>query len=128
MAKLLGINYQIGLCDCCGREELQCTIELEIDGRKVNYGRGCAAVALYGRRSKKQIALIEAEGRALVKVRPIVEAVRAALPNGLAAALEAGRKAAKGVYINGSDVGVNGFESWGKINVDWNGGREVIPL
>jgi hypothetical protein len=126
--KVLGINYQIGKCDCCEREELQCTVELSINGAAVNYGRGCAARALYGRRSTKHIQTVETQARAMSKVRPVVEAVRNALPQGLAAAIEAGRTVGKTVRINGADVLVNGFASWGQINVDWNGGREVVPL
>jgi hypothetical protein len=36
--------------------------------------------------------------------------------------------AAKGVIINGGDVSLSGFESWGHIALDWCGGRELVAL
>lgn len=127
--KLLGYTEEVTVCDCCGKSNLACTMALETEeGEIVHYGRTCAALALLGSKSAKNASIIESRAKAMNKVRPIMEAVRAALPQGLDSALAAGRALGKKTRINGSDVLVSGYASWGEINIDWNGGRVKIPL
>lgn len=127
--KLLGYTEEVTVCDCCGKSKLACTVVLETDaGEVVHYGRTCAALALMGSKSARNVSIIEGRAKALTKVAPVVAAVRAALPQGLEAAIAAGREIGKMTWVNGADVLVGGYASWGKINVHWNGGCVEVPL
>ena len=44
MTRALGITDAVNTCDCCGKTNLKCTVEIELDdGDIVHYGRTCAA-------------------------------------------------------------------------------------
>jgi hypothetical protein len=52
MFKMLGITDEVTDCDCCGKRGLKCTVALESDQSGiVHYGRDCAGMALFGRKS-----------------------------------------------------------------------------
>lgn len=72
--KLLGITDSVTSCDCCGRTNLKCTIELENEsGDVVFYGRDCAGAALYGRKNGKNTKIAEERAR-------MIQLCRNALP------------------------------------------------
>jgi hypothetical protein len=127
--KLLGYTEEVTVCDCCGKSNLACTVALETEiGEIVHYGRTCAALAMLGSKNAKNVSIIENRARAMNKVAPVIEAVRSSLPGGIESAKEAGKVAAKGIWINGGTILVSGFASWGKINIDWIGGRAEVAL
>jgi len=46
-AKLLGIDSDTSICECCGKKNLKKVAVIELaDGRVVRYGRNCAAKKL----------------------------------------------------------------------------------
>lgn len=130
-AKVLGVTDTVVECDCCGKKNLKVTVIMEVNGELVHYGRDCAARTLFGKTSKKIVQKIENEGKALVKIAPVVEAVKSAMKAGYDRenVIREGNLAAKGIMINGMPVDVGGgFESWGFFAVYWNGGSFKIPL
>lgn len=52
--KLLGINDDVTTCECCGKQNLKCTVVLSSDDGmgQVHFGRDCAAKALSPYRPK----------------------------------------------------------------------------
>lgn len=51
MAKFIVMGYSesVTVCDCCGKKNLKCTVQMERDGAEVvHYGRDCAGAALMG--------------------------------------------------------------------------------
>lgn len=57
MSKALGITDAVTTCDCCGKSNLKCTVEIELDGGEiVHYGRICAS-----RNTGKPAKVINAE-------------------------------------------------------------------
>lgn len=73
-AKILGYDYTMGACDCCGREGLKKTVILAIAGRQSNYGVGCAAAAL-----REDVKVIRREAKVATDAREVAErAARAA--------------------------------------------------
>jgi len=43
MAKILGINDEQTICDCCGKKNLKKTVIIEMDDKIVRYGTSCAS-------------------------------------------------------------------------------------
>jgi len=116
-----GITDEITTCDCCGKSKLARTVGLENEAGEVLYfGTTCAARAM---KQSSKADLIVAKAKRLQRLRPVEQVVRAALPNGIAAAVKAGKAAAANI---GKDVSVSGFESWGQVNIDANGARIVV--
>ena len=129
--KIHGTTDDITTCDCCGRTSLKQTVALEVteghDAGDVRFfGTHCAARAMGRPRSEAE--LIAKRAKARQQALPVIQAIESNLECGLTVAKTAGRSAARGLMINGGDVSVSGFESWGCINVDWCGGREQISL
>lgn len=129
MLTILGVTDEITICECCGKKNLRDTVCLEETetGEVKYFGSICAARALGG---KDKSTLVLARAKARQKALPVIEVVRTALVAGAAveAAVALGRQAAKGACINGCGILVNGYASWGCVNVDWNGGRETLPV
>lgn len=71
--RMLGIDDDCNVCDCCGKKNLKCTValsELDSDGNEtsvVKFGRDCASKALGLRRTagKMEMAAREASATAL---------------------------------------------------------------
>lgn len=60
MARALGTTDAVTTCDCCGKADLKCTVEIELDdGQIVHYGRVCAS-----RNTGKATKVINSEIRA----------------------------------------------------------------
>lgn len=83
MFKLVGITDEITVCDCCGRSNLKCTVELENEGGDIlHYGRDCAGKALYGRKSAKNTSVTEDRARMVQRCRDILPTVLEAIKAG----------------------------------------------
>ena len=69
-AKIVGYTNQesikhVDVCDCCGRIELMHAVRVRTDeGGLMNLGTGCAAKIIYGRKTPKLSARIEAQAKA----------------------------------------------------------------
>ena len=128
--RILGITDEITCCDNCPKKGLKCTVELENveTGEIVHFGRDCAGRALYGHKSAKNTEMAGRKAAEIQKLRPVRAAVEAALPHGIAAAIAAGKAAAHGIRLNGGTVDVNGFRSWGLLNIYYNGGTENVTF
>ncbi len=134
--RIVGHTDEITVCDCCGKKNLKSTVALErADGDIVFYGSDCAGAAVTGRKTRKngELALIKA--RRMQHISPIFEAINSALASGatITAARDAGRAAAASVSpvfrnVDEGKVLVNGFDSWGCINVHWTGVNEKIEV
>lgn len=60
MLKVLGITDDRTDCDCCGKVNLKCTVALEREsGELVYFGRHCAALAVHGSKSARNVSRIE---------------------------------------------------------------------
>jgi len=44
--RILGINDDVTVCECCGKKNLKCTVVLTDGEHEMAYGRDCAAKAL----------------------------------------------------------------------------------
>lgn len=123
---LLGWSDEVTVCDCCGKSNLSGTVGLETeDGTILHYGTTCA-----GRALRIPGKLVRDRANELRKAEPIIALVKAAVAAGKSPdqiKTEVGPVAEK-TWINGSRMSVGGFASWGKMNVDWNGGRVEVPL
>ena len=145
--KVLGISDEITVCDLCGKRNLKCTVALEHeDGQVVHYGRDCAGLAVFGRKSRGNTERAEIQARARCRVDPVVHAIRNTLPHGIEAAVAAGRAATdqdrvwwsdyvpgeacdiRGHGRAGMHVTIAGYRSWGKIVVHYCGGQVEIPV
>lgn len=134
--KIVGHTDEITVCDCCGKKNLKATVALErADGEVVFYGSDCAGAAVSGRKTRNngELALIKA--RRMQHLAPIFEAINSALKAGatLIEARDAGRAAADKVSpifrnVHEGAAAVNGFDSWGCINVHWTGVNEKIEV
>lgn len=57
---VLGITDDRTDCECCGKPNLKCTVAMEKeDGQTVYYGRHCAAMAMLGSKSARNVSKIE---------------------------------------------------------------------
>lgn len=64
MFKVLGLTDSVTDCDCCGKRGLKCTVALESEhSGVVYYGRDCAGMALYGRKSAANTRRVESVAR-----------------------------------------------------------------
>lgn len=66
MFRVLGINDDVCTCECCGKQNLKCTVALSVldadgndSGEIVRYGRDCAALAVLGRKSAANVRHVE---------------------------------------------------------------------
>lgn len=125
-----GTTDDITVCECCGKKNLRHTVCLEetATGEVKHFGSHCAARALGKSRSKADMILQAAKWRQ--KVLPVIDMVRALIASGASVdqvKADANRVAGK-IMINGGSVSVSGFASWGRINIDYCGGRETVSL
>lgn len=74
MYKVKGITDERTDCDCCGKQNLKCTvalIPLDADGNEagdvVYFGRQCAAYAVLGSKSARNVRQIEIKAEAEVR-------------------------------------------------------------
>jgi len=54
MVKVLGISDEVTTCELCGKANLKCTVALDLTGEgsePVYYGRDCAGMVKYGKKS-----------------------------------------------------------------------------
>lgn len=121
-----GTTDEITVCACCGKKNLRNTVVLEIvegvnAGDVLHFGSHCAARALGQSKSKAELIVIQAKRRA--KVQPIVDFVKENINRGIETIKDESKTFAK---QNRIDVTVSGFDSWGLINIDYQGGRVVI--
>ena len=81
--KLLGIVDEVTVCDCCGKKNLARTVALETEGGEtVYYGTTCAALALMGRRCRKNGEVIWARAVMIQRCKDVLANVLAALKAG----------------------------------------------
>lgn len=62
--RILGVNDEVTVCECCGKSNLKCTVVLTNGDGEVHFGRDCAARAMapkFGR--PKTAEAIEKEAR-----------------------------------------------------------------
>ena len=121
-----GVTDEVTVCDCCGKRNLNTTVILEVvEGEKagelLHFGSHCAARAMGMRKSHADLIVIRAKSRA--KMQVIVNAVKAAITNGIEAARDSGKGAAK---QNKIDASVVGFSSLGEVNIHYNGEMIVV--
>lgn len=93
MFKILGITDERTDCDCCGKSNLKCTVALETEaGDTVYYGRHCAALAMHGSKSARNVSRVEvaaakavsdAEYNRQSKLARIADGTHASAVNGL---------------------------------------------
>ena len=125
-----GTTDEITVCECCGKKNLRNTVCLEeaATGEVKHFGSHCAARALGKGKGKADMILRAAKWRQ--RVLPVIELVKALVASGASVdQIKAeGNKVASKVWVNGGSVSVSGFASWGQINIDYCGGREVISL
>lgn len=77
--RILGINDDVTVCECCGKTGLKCTVVLEPEnGGQVHFGRQCAAMAVRGDKKSKTVNAIESEGRAITLAKKWLSLGRAA--------------------------------------------------
>lgn len=116
-----GTTDEITTCACCGKKNLRNTVVLEIAegenaGDLLHFGSHCAARALGQRKNKADVIVAQAKRRA--KVQPIVDVVKGNIDFGIDYAKAQARAFAK---ENKIDAIINGFESWGQVNIHYNG-------
>ena len=116
-----GTTDEITTCACCGKKNLRNTVILEIAegdnaGDLLHFGSHCAARALGQRKTKAAVIVSQAKRRA--QLQPIVDVVKANIDFGIDHAKAQARAFAK---ANKIDALINGFESWGQINIHGNG-------
>jgi len=121
-----GTTDEVTICDCCGKKNLHTTVVLEVAegdcaGDLLNFGSHCAARALG--QSKSSAALIVGQAKRRAKVQPLVDFVKSNIHRGIEAAKADAKAFAKQAKL---DVYETGFDSWGQINVDYEGGRVII--
>lgn len=76
MFKIMGITDSVTSCDCCGRTNLKCTVELENEaGEIVHYGRDCAGAAVHGGKNRKNTEAVEFRARVVKKCRDALPAI-----------------------------------------------------
>ncbi len=63
--KILGINDDVTVCECCGKKNLKKTVVLDRDGEVLHYGTDCAAAALHGSKGSKNRAKVDLEAQAV---------------------------------------------------------------
>lgn len=64
MVKVLGISDEITTCELCGKQNLKCTVALDLTGDgsdPVHYGRDCAGMVKYGKKSPGNTAKVVRE-------------------------------------------------------------------
>lgn len=76
--KILGINDEVTVCECCGRTNLKKTVALDDGSQVVRYGTECAARALKWSLSqtKRELARVEKEREGAEASRRAAEASR----------------------------------------------------
>ena len=121
-----GTTDEVTVCACCGKKNLRNTVVLEVvegvnAGDIMHFGSHCAARALGQSKSKAELIVIQAKRRA--KVQPIVDFVKENINRGIDAIKDDAKAIAK---VNKIDATVSGFDSWGLMNIDYNGGRVVV--
>jgi hypothetical protein len=120
------IPIEVNVCDCCGKPNLSGTVALETEGGEVlHYGTTCA-----GRALRVPGKLVRDRANEMRKAAPVVALVKALVAAGKSVdevKAEANVLAAK-TWINGAPMNVGGFASWGKFNIDWNGGRIEVAI
>lgn len=117
--KILGITDAITVCDCCGKSNLKCTVELEgEDGEIVNYGRDCAGKAIYGRKSAKNTSVTEDRARMIQRCRDILPSVLEAIKDGV------DREAVKKMFDYRYSITFGVYSDTGNkmpLRIYWNG-------
>ena len=121
-----GTTDEVTVCDCCGKKNLNTTVVLEVAegnnaGELLHFGSHCATRAMGMRKSHADLLVIRAKRRA--KMQVIFQAVKSAIGNGIEAARDAGKAAAK---QNKIDASVVGFSSWGEVNIHYSGEMIVV--
>ena len=116
-----GTTDEVTTCACCGKKNLRNTVVLEVAegnnaGDLLHFGSHCAARALGQRNTKASVIVSQAKRRA--KLQPIVDVVKANIDFGIDHAKAQARAFAK---ANRIDALINGFESWGQINIHGEG-------
>lgn len=68
MLKVLGTTDEITTCDCCGKANLKLTVALESDATGIiHYGRDCAARAIHGHNSRRNVNRVMDSAAAAVR-------------------------------------------------------------
>jgi hypothetical protein len=63
MVKVLGVTDEVTTCELCGKSKLKCTVVIDLgDGSEpVHYGRDCAGMVKYGKKSSGNTAKVVRE-------------------------------------------------------------------
>lgn len=129
--KILGITDEFTTCDCCGKSNLKCTVALENEaGDTVYYGRTCAARAIYGSKSAKNVARVSHRAHAMVQIVEVRAVLVANADKGIDGAISAAREFIRaGIsarkYRDHEPL-VGGFASWGHWNIHHQGYSEKV--
>lgn len=121
-----GTTDEVTICACCGKKNLSNTVVLEVNegdnaGDLLHFGSHCAARALGQRKTKAAVIVAQAKRRA--KVQPIVDFVKSNIHRGIETIKPEAKDIAKQMRI---DAIVSGFDSWGQMNIDYNGIRVEV--
>lgn len=121
-----GTTDEVTICACCGKKNLRNTVVLEVvdgdnAGDVLHFGSHCAARALGQNKSKAELIALQAKRRA--KVQTIVDFVKTNIHRGIEVIKPEVKALAK---TNKIDATVTGFDSWGLMNIDYQGVRVVI--
>ena len=121
-----GTTDEITVCACCGKKNLRNTVVLEVlegegVGDLLHFGSHCAARAMGKDKSDAKYLVIQAKRRA--KVQPIVDFINNNIHRGIDIIKGDSKQLAFDLKI---DATVSGFDSWGLMNVHYNGGTVVV--
>ena len=116
-----GTTDEITVCACCGKKNLRNTVVLEfIDGvsagELLHFGSHCAARALGQKKSNSDIIIKQAKRRQ--SIEPIVQFIKSNIHHGIEAIKSDARKIAASAAPGAL---VNGFDSWGQMNIHFEG-------
>lgn len=116
-----GTTDEVTTCACCGKKNLRNTVVLEVvegdnAGDLLHFGSMCAARAMGQKMSRADVVL--AHAKRAQKIQPVVSFIKSNIHRGIDAIKEEARAFAK---ANKIDALVNGFDSWGEMNVHANG-------
>lgn len=121
-----GTTDEITVCACCGKKNLRNTVVLEViegdnAGDLLHFGSHCAARAMGKAKNRADIILDQA--KRIQSLSPVVAIVKLHISRGIEIARDEARAFAK---ANKLDILINGYESWGQINIHGNNATVTV--